>query len=987
MPRSFSTAIQAEIDKRFAGEPMVMVEVNWVDDAWVAYTDRKLNGAEYPYPLIVSIGQFDTTEIIDGGSDSQSTSITLNDIDGTLRNIIDNHDMHLRPVRIYLTFQGLPVAEKALMFEGVINSEMVWDEGGRTLTFTVMSKLESVEAGFSMEDGDFPFIEPSDRNKPWPLVFGSVCNMQAVQVRGTRKGFLGEGVGVKDPTIEERLCQAKKLTCPTIKTSATEDGEVGSVEQASSGVTTGGGLGSGGSTAIQLSNVREGKKDPQCVKRRFEKICEILFEKEQQEQYVKTQFIVRGGEEFPQNERITIQINEVRFVGTMTGETFFVSQTIHPDPKDNPPCVDTPEPGWGYRYGPGEDETPTTVEGCASGGGGFNKDIQGGSGEAWEYFNLFERSNFIWLPPGTIVLLADEAEVLNIVSLLPGTVNQVAAYRNFSDTSLLTTVDTDRYTVVTTDYGGYDVVEVRLDAPLSTIVDEDWDDEIFVSFTSSVGPNPADVIEWLVETYTDLTVDSASFAAVRASLTKYPSNFFVKARPRVLDLIRDVAFQARCAVYVRDNIVYLVYLSKEPTSIKTLTASDILPNSFKITHSRTENLQTRSTITWSDGEAGVFKTDPTSFEFVLKHNVPKYGIFDATYNYYTMNIFELVEKSATFWSIRKSNTWKYIEFDTPLVHLNLDVFDAITVNIPQFGNVKVVVEEATFNLDSNTIHFRCWTPIRSGDSEPYIWAWPALRDPNAVHPLLSDNPVEAGDAFPLQVIPPIGHPLRGGYDADSAVLNTDGDKHPSDLDDVLPVLQCKISTGAEIADDIEPEFDPFEPLAEKNFQDKLDNIEAGGSNGASLDDAEEKEACGSPTAGDGCTYEVNVIYVTPAAVTTRTLNGGTAIPRCFGPCGCGVTGRVCFGPQHTFCHTFGALFAATLFAGQKKQEAAELWDACDHTCGATVPLAVNGPKGIEGEGPFGECEEAADPDAPGANQGQTHKPKCKGANCDSAPDI
>ena len=983
MPRNFSTAIQAEIDKQFAGEPMVLVEINWVDDAWVAYTDRKLSGAEYPYPLLVSISNFDSTQIITGGSDSQQTTITLNDIDGTLRNIIDSHDTHLRPVRIYLTFQGLPFEEKALMFEGVINSPITWDEGGRTLTFDVLSKIESVEAGFTMEDGDFPFIDPADRNKPWPLVFGQVCNMQAVQVRGTRKGFLGEGVGVKDPTIEERLCQARLLTCPTIQTSSTSDGSTGSEQSPGLGGNLGG---------SEFINVRQGKVDPQCIKRRLDKICEILVEKEQQEQYVKTVFIVRGGNDFPQDQTITIQINEVKFEGIMVGETFTVGQVFHPDPKDNPPCTATPEAGWGYRYGAAPGDNPTTVAGC-NGGSSFNKDIQGGSGESWEYFNTFERSNFIWLPPGTEVLLADEAEVLNIVSLMPGTVNQVAAYRNFSDTALLTTVPTDLYTVQTTDYGGYDVVEIVLNAPLST-VDTDglatWDDEIFVSFTSSIGPNPADEIQWLVETYTDLTVDAASFAAVKADLTNYPSNFFRKSRPTVLDLIRDIAFQARCAVYIRDNVVYLVYLSREPTSIKTLTESDILPNTFRVTHTGTEDLETRTTISWSEGEAGVFRTDDTDFEFVLKHNVPQYGIFDASYDYYTMNIFELVEKSATFWMIRNSNTWKHVEFTTPLIHLNLDVYDAITINTSQFGPIKVVVEQAIFNLDTNTINFKCWTPIRSGEASEYLWAWPSQQDAAAIHPLADQNS-EAGDGFGLQVIPPEDHPLRGAYDPDTAVLNTDGDKHPSDLDDTLPILECKVSTGNEIADDIEPVFDPFEPLAEENFQDKLDNIESGGVNGGSLDDSEDETACGDSGPGNsGCVYEVTVHYVTPAAVTTRTQQGGTSPPPlCFGPCGCGVQGRSCFGAQHSFCHSFGAAFAATLFASQKKQEAADLWNLCQHMCGTTSPLSVTGPTGIPGSGPFGECEDIAmpDPAAPGNDAGQTQKPRLSQGNPDNAPDV
>ena len=45
------------------------------------------------------------------------------------------------------------------------------------------TKIEDVEAGFSMEEGDFPLIPPDALGKAWPLAFGSVCDIQAVQVR------------------------------------------------------------------------------------------------------------------------------------------------------------------------------------------------------------------------------------------------------------------------------------------------------------------------------------------------------------------------------------------------------------------------------------------------------------------------------------------------------------------------------------------------------------------------------------------------------------------------------------------------------------------------------------------------------------------------------------------------------------------------------------------------------------------------------------
>jgi hypothetical protein len=287
MPRTFSTAVLAEIKRQYGSEPLMIVEVEWTDGTPIAYADQKLNGDNYPFPTLINVGNFDTTRVVSGSSDSRQVSITLNDIDGTIREIIDQHDVHLSNVRIYLGFQGLPFAEKALMFEGNINSAIVWDEGARTFSFEVLSKLEASEAGFTMEDGNFQFVAVETQNKPWPLVFGDVCNMQTLPFTAIRKGFLGEGVGAKDPTLEERLCQAYKLTCPEKVDATGADGSVGGIG------------GTGG-----FINVKDKKVDNACLTRRRNKICEILTERNQQEAFVKTTFVVRGGNDFPQNEKM-----------------------------------------------------------------------------------------------------------------------------------------------------------------------------------------------------------------------------------------------------------------------------------------------------------------------------------------------------------------------------------------------------------------------------------------------------------------------------------------------------------------------------------------------------------------------------------------------------------------------------------------------------------------------------------------------------------
>lgn len=1005
--RTFSSAIQTELNKQYSGEPMVIAEIAWDGDQFIAYTDRKLNGENYPFPYIISLGSFDTTTIISGSGDSQNVNIVLNDIDGTLRDILDTQDIHLKPVRLYLIFQGLSINSKALMFEGVINSPIVWNESDRTLSFTVFSKLEDTEAGFSMEDGNFPYIPPEDRGKSWPLVFGEVCNMQAVKVTALRKGYLAQGIGIPDPTIDERLCQAYYLQCPLTTEILPVTSDAAGWSLSSPGVPTAEevqacneawaslnidtaniGFGSQylnlcGGSVLYWPTVRTGKPDPQCVTRKQNEICTILQEKQQQEQYVVNPFTIRGGENFPQGEEITIKIGEVRFIGIMTGESFLATSRHHPDEDriNNPTCTETPEAGLGFREDDDYDNPPLSIAECESGGGVYNEDVRGGASASWEYYESFEKGSFIWLPSGSEVILSNESNLVHIVSLLPGIVNQVAAYRTYGDTSLLTELDTSLYTVHLEDYGDYQTTEIWLDAPLSTIEGETWEDDIYVSFTSTIGPNPISIIQWLIEKYTNYTVDSTSFTSVSSKLANYPNNFFIKARPNVLDLIRDIAYQSRCAIFIRDNIVYVTYLSEEPTSVRTLTEDDILLGSFFFEHSDTEDLETKHEISWREGETGINQDDETEFSFTLKHNIPKYGVFSAKYDYYTYNIFELVEKSATFWTIRKGNTWRYIEFDTPVKHLDLDIFDCITIDTGQFPTTKVIIEEATYDADENKIHFRAWTPIRSGESSPYFWAWPSQQDYRVEFPL---TPQEEGDGIGITVIPPTDHPLHGGYSTDVA-LATSGDKYPSDLDDTLPTLSCKLATGSEVADDIEPAIEIQEPLAEENFRDKLAAMEAKGMNVNDGDDKEGNGACGQPSSEQfGCEYEVRVLYVSPDTITTRQPPDGNC--KSAGPCEKGANnGRPCVGALWQMCHTFGALFAARFFQAGKKLEAERLWENCGYSTGVKAVYAVGDPVGIECDGCADVCEDtdgSGDPSHPAADVGQIRKPQCVGGEND-----
>jgi hypothetical protein len=231
-----------------------------------------------------------------------------------------------------------------------------------------------------------------------------------------------------------------------------------------------------------------------------------------------------------------------------------------------------------------------------------------------------------------------------------------------------------------------------------------------------------------------------------------------------------------------------------------------------------------------------------------------------------------------------------------------------------------------------------------------------------------------------KIIPPVGHPLRAGYNPETARPATAGDRHPSDLDDVFPFPVCRIATGAELAPQLEPDIIAFEPLAEQNFINDLGKADAGGLNGGSSDD-KESHGCGEPSQSlQGCEYEVKVTYITPILIAPyrSDINGFG------GPC-TGQQGRPCTGPHHTMCHVFGSLFSATAFASQKRAEANALWENGGYSVGKSDVLNVGPVKGIAGEGYAGGCDEGSGGSGGGA--GDAGGEEIKQPACDSPVDC
>lgn len=853
--RSLSSAALAKVAQTLGTEPVVVIEVQWSEDGSIySYGDvdsTDVNGK------ILEISGLDNVITITGVSqattgDSQALNFLLDDTDGHIKDILDTTDVHKRPVWVYQWFPDLPFADKFLLFKGEVSSPIEWNEGDRSVRFAVVNKIEDAEIGFSIEEGNFPYAPEDLIGKPWPLVFGTCVHVPALRVVEPFQGVLQTGFGVHDFTLQGRLNQLEKMCCPLVYSH--QEYIFNGEDQAT------------------LTNIY--RPEPGCVCRIRNTRTEWLAELALQRSYEYPELEIIRGEIFPQGVAITLDICGARVHGRFDGTaenpstTFVVDGYVHPQASvyTVPPiveynCIHVTSPLWG---GPvtTEPTKPSVAVDCDA-----PADENDRAELGWDYLAQFPNADFFWAEPGCRVFLVQTEEIVYIANLLPSDILRVAAYRTFdTGTRVLTTVPSSLYTTRIVDYNGYMVTEVVFNRLLSRR-GEGWEDDIFISQESSVGPNTVDILEWLIEKYTTFSIDATSFNDVRTKIDNYPSSFPLLERRNILDVLREIAFQARCALILRNDEFKIIYLSEEPTSDFSITESDVIAQTFVLSHTETEDLVTKFVAEWKTD----YSTDKKN-RVILRYNVRRYGTQEQKFDFYIYNILELVQKSATFWLIRMANTWRRVKLSTPLTKLASEVFDIGTLTLPDFASVpvKCITERATYNSNTHEIDFEFWTPVRSGEQLPYDFAWPAQIDVNLLWPEREDLLVgNAGGSGPnVDVEAPEGHILGPTPPADFNVNFEDltctpdeysndiigkcrkdhGDKKPTDIDDQKPVTKVPGQGEPEVPATKNPIGD--KPTIIKEVEAVAAQAAADNQNNAAAIGAGQSAAPGEPSGGE-----------------------------------------------------------------------------------------------------------------------------------------
>ncbi len=741
--RSLSENALAKLQTRLGTEPVVIIEVQWVKDGgWQMYADRDVETSVKG--KILTMGALDDVVSISDSEESQELSVVFDDTDGSLKTIMDSHDIHKRDVRVWQWFDGLALTDKFLLFSGKINSPIVWSEGDQTLSFTIISQLEDKEFGFSPEEGQFDFIPNNLIGEPWPSIFGTPNDVPALRIGEPVEGTSLAGLGTITDGTNDIL--------GTSSVAAAAAGMASSFAQlshlsylASAWVTVSSKMfnqynDQRSDLSSQISNALASaqKSDYSSSAQRTAARDSVLAG-----EIGANPVRILNGEYFPRGP-ITLIIGSGRFKGTFNSgdndNLFYITSRSNPSDVADIAATGTADttrsvvPGQAWNF---DDRVP-----CGGPFGCYYKSEGWSTGLAVVPTVAGALPKYSWISSGSRVTLSGDEPISYIVSIVPGTVISVRAFKNFNGVRHFLDVPSNLYTVEDISYGSIDTVQVVLNKTLSTLEDEGWSDDLYVTFESDVGPDTVEILEYIIDLYTDFSVDTSSFDHVRTLLANYPANFAVLTRKNVLTVLQEIAFQVCCNLRLVNGVFYLTYLPEAPIHVDTITESDVDFNTLTITSTPTESLVTKMVVDWRTSYAHEDNT------MIIRYNVEKYGIQEETYEFYIYNVAAFVQKAATFWIIRKGNTWKNIKFQTFMNKLNLETFDCVNLDfkIPYVstGVIPVIITSSDADTGEYIISMECWTPVKFGEMERYNFAW--LTDVDVLEVFPTANEVAWGYA-------------------------------------------------------------------------------------------------------------------------------------------------------------------------------------------------------------------------------------------------
>lgn len=733
MAREGTTEFNQKAAQRFGGEPVNIIRIDW-DDVTVYYGDKStVIGTTTIVGRILEFSTLSSQIKSSSAADFSSVSITLDDSDGELKRRLNSQLLEGRDAIVYQYFEGLTMDDAMILLKGRISGDINWSEGERTLSFDVEHYIEDGEVGYAPAEGEIENMSEDAIDKVWPLCFGTVLKVPAVHLLNPPYGRLSN---VWNSDIFGVRATFEVENGEEFPQETTIDVLVGGLVVRGQMIRN--------VFRVQVANIprytniqvlARVQADPHYLDAR---VCWIQDDSTRLVgQYCYTRLPFPA----PFNRADNYEDYQVNYCIAQYGNKCYFQQPWHYTNgsltqnltiNENYTFLETaaiPRKEWENTY------WWLTVNANWEPGGPNNYSFP-----TLKPFTLGQQFGVLkgyWLcKPGTLVKQLAGYNDLYIANLLPSTeILEVYAWRSFRDEDIFVPVPS-RYFTVHKNYFIADryVTAIEFPKPLDEYSGENWNADIYISLRSTQGPNAANIISWLMQAYSNLSIDPTSFGYVRIAITKFWANFVVFDQPNVLSLCEDIAKQSRCALLTGNGIVRIRYLSEIPLTIQTITEDLVELKSLGLSFTTLEDIITRSLNKWFTDYS---ERDEEEKEYVYRNNIDLFGAQEEENDYFIYNVELFVKISAGFWGYRSSNVWRKLALVTFLQAIEAEAFDALEMNIGEFSSNDILAEVERQNHNSDyapQIELELIAGSKSGEADDnnqpiqddYYW----LGDPN-----------------------------------------------------------------------------------------------------------------------------------------------------------------------------------------------------------------------------------------------------------------
>jgi len=494
-----------------------------------------------------------------------SMSFTFDDTDGAIKTLIESQAAEMTFAAVFIHYPDLPGSDGLCILSGRLVGPFNWTEGDRKFEFEIETWVVSREIGFALHVGDYSDQNDDAVNQPWPIVFGKPAHVKTVKIRKQREGQLKYSAELRQVLINYsnswrrlgHVCLVDSTTEANSPTTVTgkldirygskfdqdteikiiieqcvfrgtfntaDGGDVFTVAEANCPKWT--------TVATDHRGTRLDSTNP--------KVCWLAtyiplvghwcwfgsghFDGDGDEYGIEVQVVAQIGLKIwfdhaplrytPDEGYTTKQLADGDFIpeiraisrtGLLTGVSKYYEHLL--------PAI-------------GGAQKPTT--GAKLSRAALNiADLMAASGGAF-WGALPDASVRIWgVDPDIYVGSIIPASAINGIYCrrrIRGIYRFVPVPKRYYELHL-------DYPITLPDATVIHPACVFFYTPLKDRQDEEWGDDIYMTLTSTVGPNTADIIKWIGEHYTNLTMDASTFSITRAIIDEAPSHFAITSQP------------------------------------------------------------------------------------------------------------------------------------------------------------------------------------------------------------------------------------------------------------------------------------------------------------------------------------------------------------------------------------------------------------------------------------------------------------------------